>query len=131
MKVGDPVYRGSQVHLPVEVLSYILSFVASFHDLKIQSTIWACCLVSRSWYAASISHLYAHPLLDNRNFDKFARTLCPPINSHKPRVGLENFIKHLDMGDLAYESSKSLTARLIRRTRNSLLSFAAPAVTFS
>ncbi|KIW57172.1 hypothetical protein PV05_05763 [Exophiala xenobiotica] len=131
MKVGDPVYRGSEVHLPVEVLSYILSYVASFHDLKAQSTIWACCLVSRSWYAASVSHLYAHPLLDNRNFDKFARTLCPPISSHKPRVGLENCIKHLDMGGLAYESSKSLTARLIRRTRNSLLSFAAPAVTFS
>ncbi|KAK4939297.1 hypothetical protein LTR10_020386 [Elasticomyces elasticus] len=35
------------------------------------------------------------------------------------------------MGGLAYESSKSLTARLLRRTRTSLESFASPAVTFS
>ncbi|KIW17368.1 hypothetical protein PV08_04562 [Exophiala spinifera] len=131
MKVGHGGYRGSEVPLPVEVLNLILSYTSTLQDDETQYTLWACCLVSRSWYAASISHLYAHPLLGNRNFDKFARTICPPVSAHKPKIGLENFITRLDMSGLAYESSKSLTARLLRRTRNSLESFAAPAVTFS
>ncbi|KAL6242625.1 hypothetical protein RBB50_010271 [Rhinocladiella similis] len=131
MKVGHGGYRGSEVPLPIEVLNLILSYTATLHDHLTQYTLWACCLVSRSWYAASVSHLYAHPLLGNRNFDKFARTICPPVSAHKPKIGLENFITRLDMSGLAYESSKSLTARLLRRTRNSLESFAAPAVTFS
>ncbi|KAK6380012.1 hypothetical protein LTS17_006086 [Exophiala oligosperma] len=131
MKVGHAGYRGSEVPLPIEVLSLILSYTATLYNHPTQYTLWACCLVSRSWYAASISHLYAHPLLENRNFDKFSRTICPPVSAHKPRIGLENFITRLDMSGLAYESSKSLTARLLRRTRNSLESFAAPAVTFS
>lgn len=131
MKVGDPVYRGAEVPLPAEVLGFIISHIESVHDLETQATLWACCLVSRPWYSTAIGHLYQHPLLNNRNFDKFARTICPPVSSRKPRIGLEEFIKHLDMGGLAYESSKSLTARLLRRTRKSLESFAAPAVTFS
>ncbi|OAP56768.1 hypothetical protein AYL99_08880 [Fonsecaea erecta] len=40
-------------------------------------------------------------------------------------------IKHLDMRGIAYDSSNSLTARLIFRTKLSLESFASPAVTFS
>ncbi|KAI1617739.1 hypothetical protein EDD36DRAFT_470262 [Exophiala viscosa] len=131
MKVGDPVYRGAEVPLPIEVLECIISHIGTVEDNNTQATLWACCLISRSWYAATISHLYQQPLLNNRNFDKFTRTICPPVSSHKPRVGLEGFIKRLDMGGLAYESSKSLTARLLRRTRNSLESFASPAVTFS
>jgi hypothetical protein len=40
-------------------------------------------------------------------------------------------IKHLDMREIAYESSNSLTSRLINRTKSSLESFLPPAVTFS
>lgn len=130
MKIGDPIYRGDEVPLPVEVLTFIASY-AGMHGFTSQSTLWSCCLVSKSWYAASISHLYLRPILHNRNFDKFARTICPPVGSYKPQIGLEDLIKHLDMGGLAYESSKSLTARLLRRTRKSLESFSSPAVTFS
>lgn len=131
MKIGDPVYRGEQVHLPLEVIGFITAYIASSHDLDSQSLLWSCCLVSKSWYAASIGHLYCRPLLSSRNFDLFARTLCPPVGVRKHHVGLERFIKHLDMSRLAYESSNSLTARLLNRTKSSLESFSSPAVTFS
>lgn len=180
MKVGDPTYRGEPVPLPVEIVWQIASHIrhssyspfeldfASGHGSRVsrhsdfgslllaQKTLWACCLVSRSWYTASIEHLYNRPLLNNRNFDLFVRTIAPAASttySHSPssakstassssssspqnprprrRVGLEKLIKHLDMSGLSYESSKSLTARLIRRTKDSLESFAAPAITFS
>ena len=131
MKIGDPVYRGSEVHLPPEVLAFIIINVTASHSLQCQATLWSCCLVNKSWYSASISHLYYHPLFTNRNFDKFTETICPRSGSRKSRLGLENFVKHLDLGRLAYESSKSLTARLISRTKNSIESFISPAVTFS
>ncbi|EXJ80207.1 hypothetical protein A1O1_08349 [Capronia coronata CBS 617.96] len=158
MKVGDPIYRGDPVPLPVEVIWLIASYnhpgssskslfntADSDSDsdssldslLLLQKTLWACCLVSRPWYTASIEHLYNRPVLNNRNFDLFVRTIAPSPSSvpasvrRKPRLGLEKLIKHLDMSGLSYESSKSLTARLIRRTKDSLESFAAPAITFS
>ncbi|KAL2419335.1 hypothetical protein ABEF95_009789 [Exophiala dermatitidis] len=178
MKVGDPTYRGEPVPLPVEIVWQIASHIrhssyspfeldfASGHGsrgsqhadfgslLLAQKTLWACCLVCRSWYTASIEHLYNRPLLNNRNFDLFVRTIapsssttyapsspkstasCSSSSSHqnprpRRRVGLEKLIKHLDMSGLSYESSKSLTARLIRRTKDSLEGFAAPAITFS
>ena len=40
-------------------------------------------------------------------------------------------MQHLDMGMLAYESKKSMTSRLISRTKNSLRTFVGPAVSFS
>ncbi|KIX10288.1 uncharacterized protein Z518_01370 [Rhinocladiella mackenziei CBS 650.93] len=131
MKIGDPVYRGAERHLPVEVIGLISDYIASTHNLLTQRTLWACCLVSKAWYSVFVGMLYHHPLLSSRNFDKFARTICPPVNSRKRRIGLGNFVNQLDMSQLAYESSKSITARLLRRTRNSLTWFASPAVTFS
>lgn len=158
MKVGDPIYRGDPVPLPVEVVGQIASYTNpatgpgwgtgldsastlshTSRDMLLlsQRTLWACCLVSRSWYTASVEHLYNRPLLNNRNFDLFVRTIAPSpsmtsnSSRRKPRLGLEKLIKHLDMSGLSYESSKSITARLIRRTKDSLESFAAPAITFS
>jgi hypothetical protein len=131
MKIGDPTYRGAEVRLPVEVITMITAHIASCNSFDSQKSLWACCLVSKSWYAASISHLYYRPHLSPRNFDLFARTICPPLKARKARVGIEDMIKHLDMREIAYESSNSLTSRLINRTKSSLESFLPPAVTFS
>ena len=113
--------------LPVEVLSHIVSYI----DESDQKLFNSCCLVSRSWYSASIARLYAWPKLTGKNFDKFARTICPPIGAHVRHVDLAGLVKRLDMGSLVYSSSKSLTARLLRRVRRSLESFVADATSFS
>ncbi|KIW71480.1 hypothetical protein PV04_03640 [Phialophora macrospora] len=131
MKIGDPTYRGAEVRLPVEVIAMITAHIASYNELDSQKSLWACCLVSKSWYAASVSHLYYRPRLSPRNFDLFARTICPPHKARRARVGIEDMIRHLDMREIAYESSNSLTSRLINRTKSSLQSFLPPAVTFS
>ncbi|KIX93726.1 uncharacterized protein Z520_10632 [Fonsecaea multimorphosa CBS 102226] len=131
MKIGDPTYRGAQVHLPLEIVRLITDHVASGHGDAAQTSLWACCLVSKTWYAASVAQLYNYPLLSSRNFDLFVRTICPTQRSRRSRVGLENMIKNLDMSRLAYDSSNSLTARLIFRTKLSLERFTSPAVTFS
>ena len=131
MKIGDPTYRGAEVALPIEVISIVTAQVAARRRHDSQKSLWACCLVSKSWYAASILQLYCRPHLSSRNFDLFARTVCSPVGARKVSAGLEKFIKHLDLRKIAYESSKSLTARLINRTRFSLESFWSPAITFS
>lgn len=132
MKIGNYGSSLPELHLPVEIITNIVRFVSHIEDDESQQNdLWACCLVSKAWYSVSIAHLYEFPHLNNKNFDKFARTVCPPVTSNVRHIGLESFIKHLDMGMLAYESSKSLTARLLRRTKVSLESFVAPAVSFS
>lgn len=134
MKTGrsGPDLSHYRVQPPQEILAVIISWVRTFPlEKDRRRTLWSCCLLAKAWYSSAISSLYESPHLSNRNFDKFARTLCPPVNSHVRNVGLESFVYHLDMGHLAYESSKSLTARLLRRTRISLDTFVAPAVSFS
>ena len=78
-----------------------------------------------------MKHLYERPNLTPRNFGEFARTISPPVSARARRIGLEDFVQHVDMGGLAYESRKSTTSRLLSRTKNSLVSFVAPAVSFS
>jgi hypothetical protein len=131
MKIGDPVYRGNEVSLPAEILDSIIWELAADHELLSQAALWSCCLVSKSWYAATISFLYRHPVLNTRNFDEFVRVICPSVSARKSRAGLEDLVKILDMSSLAYSSSKSVTARLLSRTRKSIESFSSPAVTFS
>ena len=119
-------------HLPDEVLDMVISFLRWSRSAKAaQRDMWACCLVSRDWYASAIKYLYQAPVLSPRNFAEFARTLSPPVASRSRRVGLEDFVQHLDMGMLAYESKKSMTSRLISRTKHSLRTFVGPAVSFS
>lgn len=119
-------------HLPDEVLDLVIDSVRQSRAPKAaQKDLWACCLVCRDWYATAVKYLYRAPRLSSRNFGEFARTLSPPIAARSCRVGLEDFVQHLDMGMLAYESKKSMTSRLISRTKNSLRIFIAPAVSFS
>ena len=124
MKIGDPNADRPEVQLPIEVVELIISFTT-------RKSAWACCLVSHQWYSATIAKLYERPRLDRSNFDKFAATICPPVNAHVRRIGLEHHVKHLNMSAVAYESTNSLTARLLRRVGPSLDVFIAPPTSFS
>lgn len=117
--------------LPQEVLSLVVAYVRANRSTRAaQHDVWACCLVGRTWYDAAIEQLYRAPFLSPRNFSHFANIVSGSVTSRR-RVGLEDFVEYLDMGSLAYESKKSLTSRLISRTKVSLRSFVAPAVSFS
>jgi hypothetical protein len=130
MEVGhDSVLYRPEIPLPVELVSYILSFLSS--DPAYQTIFWSCCLVSRLWYSAAVSKLYEKPILWRRNFDAFTSIICPPVNSDARHVGFETYVNHLDMGSLKYESSNGLTARLLSRVGPSLTVFVAPPVSFS
>ncbi|KAJ9651892.1 hypothetical protein H2198_008856 [Neophaeococcomyces mojaviensis] len=133
MKVIDHVGTAQTVtYLPPEVLELIIDHLRHRRrPIAAQKDLWACCLVAKEWYETTIKHLYDAPVLSPRNFTEFAITLSPRVASRVRRVGLEDFVQHLDMGSLAYESKKSTTARLISRTKNSLRTFVAPAVSFS
>lgn len=133
MKIIDHVATAQNVtFLPPEVLELIIEhLIRRRRPATIQKDLWACCLVSKQWYDVAIKYLYQNPILSPRNFSAFANTLSPPVGARVRRIGLEDFVQHLDMGLLAYESKKSTTARLISRTKNSLRTFVAPAVSFS
>ncbi len=131
MKIGDPVYRGAPVYIPHEVLSLICAHVARTQDLETQATMWACCLVCKAWYGSFIARLYQHPILHKRNFNMFANTISSGRRLSVPTdTGLQAFLEHLDMSQVAYESSRALTARLIGRAKGSLRTFTSPAVSF-
>lgn len=70
--VPETLYKPSsrEVLLPVEILDQIFSYIPATS----QSTFWACSLVSRSWYSASISILYSNPHLHGGNFHRFVDT---------------------------------------------------------
>lgn len=134
MKIIEHVATAqNESHLPSEILDVIVLYVrrASHSPRVVQRDLWSCCLVNRDWYDATVKHLYEAPILRSRNFSEFARTISPPVASRARRIGLEDLVQNLDMGSLAYESKKSTTSRLISRTKVSLLSFVAPAVSFS
>ena len=130
MKIGmEPTRLKPEVHLPVEVVHLIDPLLLS--NPPAHQSIWSCCLVCRLWYAVAVHKLYETPILTNWNFEHFASTVCPPIRSNVRKVGLEHYVKHLDMSTLAYESSNSQTARMLGRVSRSLEVFVAPATSFS
>ena len=132
MKIGPFASTEPLPLLPTEIIEHIIAYLDLLQDVTFrQRTIWACCLLSRSWYTGAIKTLYRSPVLTGRNFDLFTRTICPPVHSNARAIGLEALVVDLDMGSLAYESTKSLTARMLRRTHKSLETFVAPAVSFS
>lgn len=119
-------------HLPPEVLEIIVQHVQLRRSPRAaQKDLWSCCLVARDWYSVTLKYLYEAPVILPKNFQEFARTLSPALSSRIRQIGLEKLVKHLDMGMIAYESQKSTTSRLLSRTKTSLRSFVAPAVSFS
>ena len=116
-------------HLPQEVLQQIFTYVA--HTSSSQTTLCASCLVSRSWYQASVVFLYDSPRISGRNYDLFVRTVCPSINAHIRTNGLADLVRTLDMSGLVHDGSKSLTARLLGRVKGNVEAFVAPQASFA
>ncbi|GAM87035.1 hypothetical protein ANO11243_050560 [Dothideomycetidae sp. 11243] len=131
--------RKPAVHLPAEVLIQIIDFVASSEEVlrpgpwrdEVQNDLHACSLVSQDWNAAATPALYARPRLHGPIYDLFTRTICPSINIAVRKSPLSSFVKDLDLTMLVHQGSKSITARLLGRTKYSLERFAAPQASFS
>ena len=86
-EIGQP-FSG----FPAEIVNDIMAFVGCAEDT--QSTLWACCLVSRLWHSAAVPVLYSNPYITDRNFKIFAR-MVKPYREDKNK--LPNLIKTLDM----------------------------------
>jgi hypothetical protein len=109
--IGEPIY------LPDEVVLQILEYVAHDHDA--QRTLASVCLLSRQWHNAGVSYLYRYPDLYGPNFDKFYNAICPSKNLHIRYSRLSKMVKVLDMSRLVHQSSRSTTARMLGRTKDS------------
>jgi len=120
---------GREIDLPLEVIIHIISYIPRRESE--QKTLWACCLVSRSWYSAAIPFLYERPYIGGHNFQQFVATVCPSKNAHIRRSQLAEMVKVLDMGALVHDGSKSLTARLLGRLKGNLEQFVSPQASFS
>lgn len=124
-----PSQSGREILLPSEIISHIISYIPRRENT--QSTFWACCLVSRTWYSASIALLYDRPYLNGGNFAEFVRTVCPSKNAHIRHSTLAILVRRLDMGELVHNASRSLTARLLGRLKGNIEEFVAPQASFA
>lgn len=116
------------IHLPDEILIQILDYVA--HSSQYQTTLASCCRLSRQWFSVAVSELYRRPILYGNKFDPFVKAICPSINLHVRKSPLASLVKVLDMSGLVHQGSKSVTARLLGRTKNNLEEFVAPQASF-
>lgn len=122
------VWTTPPIHLPDEILVQILDYVSSSYYSQI--TLASCCRLSHQWFTAAVPYLYRHPNLYGNKFDPFIRAICPSINLHVRKSPLASLVKVLDMSGLVHQGSKSVTARLLGRTKNSLEEFVAPQASF-
>ena len=114
-----------QVYLPDEVLIQILDYTARAKQTS-QRTLAACCRVSRQWHAVTVPLLYAFPRLYGHNFDPFVREICPSKNLSVRDSPLAYLVRGLDMSSLVHQATKSVTARLLGRTKGVLEYYVAP-----
>ena len=117
-------------HLPIEVILQIVSYVVYRHPNP-QSSLYALCLVSHTWYDAAVKDLYYAPALAGRNYQLFVQTVCPSINLHIRHSEVAPFVKVLDLSKLVHEGSKSVMGRLLGRVKGTLEVFTAPQTSFS
>jgi hypothetical protein len=117
-----------EILLPAEIIFQITSFIPLRSS---QSTLWACTLVSRAWYASSIARLYNYPHITPTNFSSFVSTICPSKNARIRHTPLSALVLHLDMSELVHNSSRSLTARLLGRLKGNVEEFIAPQASFA
>jgi hypothetical protein len=106
------------VHLPVEVLLTIISFIKLQENAR--SALHSCCLVSRSWYSVAVAPLYQSPLLESANYPLFFRTICLSKNVRNLESPLSEYVKTLDLSAWLHEVIREddveiLLARLERR----------------
>nr|OQO32668.1 hypothetical protein B0A51_00046 [Rachicladosporium sp. CCFEE 5018] len=127
--VSSPKPPTRPVHLPDEIIIRILEYLAALPDA--QTSLASVCLLSRQYYSAAIVFLYRQPILYGKNFDPFTRAICPSINLHVRRSPLSKLVRILDLGRLVHQGSKSVTARLLGRTKEHLEYFRAPQASFA
>jgi hypothetical protein len=125
---ANAVWLGEPIYLPDEIIFQVIEFLARGHQA--QSSLAAVCLLSRQWYSAAIPYLYRCPELYGNNFEKFERSICPSKNLHIRYSRFSRMVKVLDMSRLVHQASKSTTARMIGRTKESLEEFRAPQASF-
>lgn len=122
--------------LPTEVMLMIaeLTWSTIEHDeegdalLPRQRRMYNFCLVSRQWYSAGISYLYACPELRTWNsLVKFTNTLSPPVSDHAgAERNLGSMVYILKLGHLRNQNFNDLVARLLSSSNLNLISFVAP-----
>jgi hypothetical protein len=83
------------IHIPTEIIDNIVSFVRL--QKNSQSTLYSCCLVSRSWYSVAIAALYQSPVLKEKTYLRFARTICPPTNVEEIKRPFAEYVRTLDL----------------------------------
>lgn len=127
--------RSNVKFLPSEIVYQILSSIENDADEdegdvgSRQSTLYACCLVSKQWYSQAISMLYEKPYIGGSRFQQFAATISPPLGEPKSR--LASLVRKLEMVRLVHQSSNSVTARLLGRVKGNLEEFTAPRSSFT
>jgi len=126
---GKDMPQGEAVDLPNELILHILDFIP--RDEHTQKTLHSCCLVSWQWYNAAVTRLYEHPRITGRNYEKFVNTIAPSVNLHIKKSDLANLVHELDLSRLIHHSTKSMTARLLGRTKENLRAFTAPQASFA
>ncbi|KAI9656317.1 MAG: hypothetical protein M1821_004980 [Bathelium mastoideum] len=117
------------IFLPDEIIVEVLSYLRL--TPRCQQSFWSCCLTSRQWYACAIPFLYERPYLYGTNFDPFVATICPSVLPRTRKSPLARHVRQLDMGNLVYQGSKSLTARILGRVKIGLVEFVAPQASFA
>ncbi|KAL4781506.1 hypothetical protein BJX76DRAFT_15453 [Aspergillus varians] len=119
------------IHLPTEIVAQILSEVAADEAAR-QTTLHACCLVSRQWYTCAITLLWENPRINSgASFRRLTNTISPPIGVRKSKWNLGTLIHRLDLSSLVHDSSPSMTARLLGRVKDNLEVFLAPRASFA
>jgi hypothetical protein len=116
-------------YLPDELVLEIIEYVAISPEA--QKSLYTCCLLSRQWHMAALPYLYAYPKIYGKNYEPFYRTICPSINPRIKKSPLSSLVKVLNLGLLVHHSTKSVTARVLRRTEGSLEEFVAPQASFA
>ena len=124
-----PSWTTQPIYLPDEIILEILNYIS--RTKQAQKTLASCCLLSRQWYDAAVPLLYARPYLHGGNFDQWTRAICPSINLHVRKSPLSELTRSLNMSGLVHSGSKSLTARILGRTKGVLEEFVAPQASFS
>lgn len=117
------------IHLPDEIIIHILDYVQRFPT--VQQTLAACTKLNHQWYSITVPLLYRAPNLEGRRYDAFVRSICPSINLHVRKSPLSSLVKVLDLRNLVHQGSKSMTARLLGRTKGNLEEFCAPQASFA
>ncbi|KAK3674297.1 hypothetical protein LTR78_005766 [Recurvomyces mirabilis] len=129
-EAGSRTWNTEPIYLPDEIILQIVEYIANFRPYS-QRTLASCCLLSHQWYSAAVPLLYERPVLYGNNFEPFLRAMCPSINLHIRKSVRAELVKSLNMANLVHQGSRSLTARLLGRTKGGLEEFVAPQASFA